>query len=86
MNNLISQIAQNAVFVLVFAGVIILMFLIAYAVEKLIKKKNDDKERILTTRKVVVIGMFSALSTVLMLFEFLPRLSEVLHSVPLRAS
>ena len=70
MNNLISQIAQNAVFVLVFAGVIILMFLIAYAVEKLIKKKNDDKERILTTRKVVVIGMFSALSTVLMLFEF----------------
>lgn len=70
MNNLISQIAQNAVFVLVFAGVIILMFLIAYAVEKLIKKKNDDKERILTTRKVVIIGMFSALSTVLMLFEF----------------
>lgn len=70
MNNLISQIAQNAVFVLVFAGVIILMFLIAYAVEKLIKKKSDDKERILTTRKVVVIGMFSALSTVLMLFEF----------------
>ena len=70
MNNLIDQIAKNAVFVLVFAGVIILMFLIAYAVEKLIKKKNDDKERILTTRKVVVIGMFSALSTVLMLFEF----------------
>ena len=70
MNNLISQIADNAVFVLVFAGVIILMFLIAYAVEKLIKKKNDDKERILTTRKIVVIGMFSALSTVLMLFEF----------------
>jgi len=70
MNNLFSQIAENAVFVLVFAGIIILMFAIAYAVEKVIKKKNDDKERILSTRKIVVIGMFSALSTVLMLLEF----------------
>ena len=71
MNNLFSQIAENAVFVLVFAGVIILMFLIAYVVEKLVKKKNGDTERILSTRKIVIIGMFSALSTVLMLFEFL---------------
>ena len=70
MNNLFSQIAENAVFVLVFAGVIILMFLIAYVVEKLVKKKNGDTERILSTRKIVIIGMFSALSTVLMLFEF----------------
>ena len=70
MNNLFSQIAENAVFVLVFAGIIILMFAIAYAVEKVIKKKNDDKERILSTRKIVVIVMFSALSTVLMLLEF----------------
>ena len=70
MNNLLSQIAENAVFVLVFAGVIALMFLIAYAVEKLVKKKTGDKERILSTRKIVVIGMFSALSAVLMLLEF----------------
>lgn len=70
MNNLLSQIAENAVFVLVFAGVIILMFLIAYGVEKLVKKKNNDNERVLSTRKIVVIGMFSAISTVLMLLEF----------------
>ncbi len=70
MNNLFSQIVDNATFLLVFALVIIVMFLIAYGVEKYVKNKNEASERILSTRKIVVIGMFSAISTVLMLFEF----------------
>ena len=65
-----AQISKNLSFVAVFAGIIFLMFLIAYVVEKLIKKKTGDTERVLSTRKIVVIGMFSALSTVLMLLEF----------------
>jgi len=70
MSKTLSQIAENVAFVMVFLGVIILMFLIAYGVEKFLKKKNNDTERILSTRKIVIIGMFSALSAVLMIFEF----------------
>ena len=70
MKNLFTQITKNLSFVAVFAGIIFLMFLIAYVVEKIAKKKNGDKDRVLTTRKIVVIGMFSALSAVLMLLEF----------------
>lgn len=70
MNNLISQIVDNATFLFVFALVILLMFLMAYAVEKVVKKKNGNAERVLSTRKIVVTGMFAAISTVLMLFEF----------------
>ena len=33
------------------------------------KKKNGDTERILTTRKLTMIGMFSAIAAILMLFE-----------------
>lgn len=70
MNNLISQIVDNATFLFVFALVILLMFLMAYTVEKVVKKKNGSAERVLSTRKIVVTGMFAAISTVLMLFEF----------------
>lgn len=70
MSNLLSQIVENATFLLVFAIVIFMMFLIAYAVEKYVKNKNGNTERILSTRKIVVTGMFAAISTVLMLFEF----------------
>lgn len=60
---------ENTVFVLEFLAVVFLLFIAAYAVEKLEKKKNGDTERILSTRKIAVIGMFSAISSVLMLFE-----------------
>lgn len=70
MSDLLTQIKDNATFVAVFAGVIFAMFLIAYVVEKLAKKSKPDNERILSTRKIVVTGMFAAISTVLMLLEF----------------
>ena len=62
-------IMNNAVFALEFLAVVFLLFMIAYVVEKLEKKKNGDTERVLSTRKIAVIGMFSAISAVLMLFE-----------------
>lgn len=69
-NGLWTSVKDNVVFVLVSVGVAAALFLAAYLAEKLIQKKNGDRERILTTRKIAMIGVFSAISAVLMLFEF----------------
>ena len=69
-NGLWSSVVDNATFVLVSVGIAAALFLIAYLTEKFLKKKNGDEERILTTRKIAVIGVFSAIAAVLMLFEF----------------
>ena len=69
MNNLITEIAQNAIFVLEFLGVVAAIFVVARLIEKHEKKKNGDTERILTTRKLTMIGMFSAIAAILMIFE-----------------
>lgn len=69
MSNLFSSIAENLLYVCGFAIIIIAMFLLAYFVEKAAKKRNGDTERILTTRKIAVSGMFSAIAAVLMIFE-----------------
>ena len=52
-----------------FLGIIIIIFLLAYLVERAIRKKNHDTEKILSTRKVAVIGVMAAISGVLMCFE-----------------
>lgn len=70
MNEVVQSVSENLVFVLEFLGLVILMFLIAYAVEKAVKKKKGDTERVLATRKIAVIGVFSAISAVLMVLEF----------------
>ena len=70
MNNLIKSVTENVTYVLEFGAVILSMFLVAYILEKLAKKKNGDTERILTTRKMAMIGMFSAVATILHLFDF----------------
>lgn len=69
MNGLWESIASNVIFVFEFLAVIAAIFVIAYLVEKNLKKKAGDTERILSTRKMAMIGMFSALATILMLFE-----------------
>ena len=68
--NLTDNITDNLTFVLEFAAVILSMFVVAYILEKLAKKKNGDTERILTTRKIAMIGMFSAIATILHIFDF----------------
>jgi len=69
-NGLWTTVKDNVVFVLVCAGIAAALFAAAYVAEKLVKKKNGDTERVLSTRKIVVIGVFSAIAAVLMLFEF----------------
>ena len=53
MNDLGSKVADNMLFVAEFAGLVFVIFLIAYLVEKRIHLKNHDTERILSTRKIV---------------------------------
>lgn len=68
-NGLGSAIAENVKFLIEFFALIILLFAVAYAVEKIVRKKNNNTDRILSTRMITVVGLFSAISTVLMLFE-----------------
>lgn len=65
MSNFFSQLAEHSLFALEFLGIIVALFIVAYVVEKI-----ASKEKILTTRSVAVTGIFAALSTILMLFEF----------------
>ncbi len=72
--SLLSTVTENAVFVLEFLGIVFAVFVIAYIFEK-IGKDHDAKEgrvpsRILSTKTVVVVGMFSAIATILMLLDF----------------
>lgn len=82
MNDLFKQVAENLGFVLVFVLVIVGVFALAYLAEKLIQKKRGVKEKILTTRKIAMIGMFSAVAGILMLFEFpLPMIAPPFYEL-----
>lgn len=69
MNTFISNIVENITFVLEFLGLVAILVAVAVAAEKLIAKKNGATGKILTTRKIAMIGMFSAVAGILMLFE-----------------
>lgn len=69
MKALLQTVSENFVFVLEFLGLVVIVFLIAYAVEKAVKKKSGDTERVLATRKIAVVGVFSAISAILMVLE-----------------
>lgn len=82
MSDLLKQAAENISFVLVFVLVIIGVFALAYVAERLIQKKRGVKEKIFTTRKIAMIGMFSAIAGILMLFEFpLPMIAPPFYEL-----
>ena len=64
-----ENLKENIVFMLQFVGIIAAVILLAFLIELLIQKKNGKKEKVLTTRKIAVIGIMSAIAAVLMLFE-----------------
>lgn len=70
LKELIQSVTENLVFVLEFLAIIVAIFLAALLFEKLAQKKRGVKEKILTTRKMAMIGMFSAIATILHLFDF----------------
>ncbi len=72
MNNitqLIDAIKGNVLFVFEFLGIFAGIIILAYLSEWIIKKNNKDEEKILTTRKIAVIGMLAAIAGLLMTFE-----------------
>ncbi len=69
-SDLVQQAADNVSFILVSIVVVAVIFILAYFAERLIQKKRGVEEKIFTTRKIAMIGMFSAIAGVLMLFEF----------------
>ncbi len=69
MKDLMTQIMQNLIFFAEFLGVVGIIFLAAVLIEKWEKKITKNQERILSTKKLTMIGMFSAIAAILMLFE-----------------
>lgn len=69
MNQFFTNIMENLTFVLEFIVLVAVLVIVAVIAEKLIAKKNNSSEKILTTRKTAMIGMFSAIAGVLMTIE-----------------
>lgn len=67
--NFWSNLKDNSFFLLELVIVIAAVLFLAYLAERIIKKVNKDTEKILTTRKIAVIGMFSAVAGILMVLE-----------------
>ena len=69
-NGLWSTIVDNAVFVVEVVLIAAVLVAVAYLAERFAKKKNGDTERVLSTRKLAMIGVFSAIAVVLHIFDF----------------
>lgn len=70
MSNLFQNVTENLLYVLSFLVIIILLFAAAVLLEKAAQKKTGKKEPLFQVRKMAVIGMFSAVAMILMLFDF----------------
>ena len=70
MNNLMEQLVTNAIFVAQCLGLVVAIFVVARLIEKWEMKRNGKVEPIFTTKKITMIGIFSAIAAILMLFEF----------------
>lgn len=70
MSELFTNVTENISFVLEFLAIIVFLFVIALVLEKLAQKKRKVNEPIFSTRKVAMIGMFSAVAILLNLFSF----------------
>lgn len=70
MNGLVQSIKENAVFCVEFLAIVAIVFVVAYLMERMFRKRNGDTEKIFSTRKVAMIGVFSAIAFILFLLEF----------------
>ncbi|MCM1025635.1 MAG: ECF transporter S component [Roseburia sp.] len=70
MSQLFTDVAEHAAYVLSFFAIIAFLFAAAFLLEKAAQKKNGINEPVFNTRKIAMIGMFSAVAMILFLFEF----------------
>lgn len=70
MNDLFQKVSENAGYVASFLLIIVVLFLAALLLEKAARKKNGVTGPIFGTRKMAMIGMFSAIAMILHLFDF----------------
>lgn len=70
MNGIFKSVAENTLFAAEFLLIIVTIFLVALALEKLADKKTGKNEHSFSTRRMAVTGMFSAIALILFLFEF----------------
>ncbi len=70
MSGLWNSVLENVSRVLEFLAVVVVLFVVSYIIEKLAQKKRGEKVKMLSTRKMAMIGMFSAIAMILHLFDF----------------
>ena len=70
MNKLMQTVTENVAYVVIFLTVIVGCFLVAVVLEKGSQKKNGIWEPIFNTRKLAMIGMFSAIAMILHVLDF----------------
>ncbi|MDE5747190.1 MAG: ECF transporter S component [Acetatifactor sp.] len=70
MNGFFESVAKNTLFAAEFLLIIVAIFLVALALEKLADRKSGIKERTFSTRKMTVTAMFSAIAMILHLLDF----------------
>ncbi len=69
MNDLFSQVAKNALYVLSFFLIIAGLFVCSVIAERILRKKNGITDKTSAARRSASVGVLSAISAVLMLFE-----------------
>lgn len=69
MSDLMNKVVENGVFILEFLVVVAVLFVVSYVGQKLGMQKRKATERILSAKMIAVVGLFSALSAIIMLFE-----------------
>ena len=69
MSNLIQSAKENITFLGVCLLIVIAIFVIASVTEKALRKKNEMPRSNTPARRVAIVGVFSAIAAVLMLFE-----------------
>lgn len=70
MNKLMQTVTENVAYVVIFLTVIVGCFLVAVVLERGSQKKNGISEPIFNTRKLAMIGMFSAIAMILHVLDF----------------
>ena len=69
MSNLMQSVKDNVAFLGVCLLIVVAIFVVASVTEKALRKKNSMPRTNSPARRVALVGVFSAIAAVLMLFE-----------------